>query len=322
MHYITSYIKTMKNPFWVDVLAAWDRPGQASNQNRCDTISSIPPGVNASLGLNSFYSKYTHAYNIPVLGSSSVSDQALKRACYVVSFMLADRPELRQAMYAKYGRVAIMATHEVTRDIPEHSSLPESYNTRARGLGGTLRVPVSTGAEENVLCLSSDRYYMDDILVHELAHGIHLISLKTAVADFHRRLTNAFNCARKRSLWTNTYANVNVNEYFAEGTQSFFNVQRINNNVDTRDKLASHDPALYNLLSEVFPCENNIVDRCDDQGLIASQLPRMDCQVTTSAETYEDKNRHCRYWARTGECVKNPLYMLPNCALSCLRCKS
>ncbi|PIK56724.1 hypothetical protein BSL78_06366 [Apostichopus japonicus] len=147
-----------------------DRPGQANEQSRCDVITGVPNDV-----------------------------RALQRACYVVRFLLADRPDLRQAMYAKYGRVAIMATNEVTQNIPEHSFLPPFWNTRARGLGGTLQIPVSTGAEENVLCLRSDGY-REDIFLHEFAHGIHKIALTTAVAGFNSRLTNAINCQKTRAL--------------------------------------------------------------------------------------------------------------------------
>ncbi|PIK56731.1 hypothetical protein BSL78_06373 [Apostichopus japonicus] len=258
-----------------------DRPGQANEQSRCDVITGVPNDVRSALRLSSFYSKYTHAYNIPVLGSFRVSDRALQRACYVVRFLLADRPDLRQAMYAKYGRVAIMATNEVTQNIPEHSFLPPFWNTRARGLGGTLQIPVSTGAEENVLCLRSDGY-REDIFLHEFAHGIHKIALTTAVAGFNSRLTNAYNSARRRGLWQNTYADDTVDEYFAEGVQSFFNVESppvfgIHNDIDTREELAAYDPTLYNLIREAFPCMNNIVDRCQNQGQISSQPLRMNC---------------------------------------------
>lgn len=39
-------------------------------------------------------------------------DTALKRACYVVRFMLADRRALRKYMYRYFGRVGIMGARE------------------------------------------------------------------------------------------------------------------------------------------------------------------------------------------------------------------
>ena len=34
----------------------------------------------------------------------------------------------------------------------------------------------------------------------------------------------------------------------------------------------------------------------------------------------KDKNKHCKSWASTGECGKNPKYMLFNCSKSCRVC--
>lgn len=85
-----------------------------------------------------FYQKYTNAYAIPIIASERVSDEAIQRACYVVRVMLADRRDLRQEMYKKYMRVAILAENELTIHIPEHSHLDESYNERIRSIGGEV----------------------------------------------------------------------------------------------------------------------------------------------------------------------------------------
>jgi len=42
-----------------------------------------------------------------------------------------------------------------------------------------------------------------------------------------------------------------------------------------------------------------------------------DCEYGECADNSED----CRFWAGTGECEKNPLYMLPNCRKSCKVCE-
>lgn len=85
-------------------------------------------------------------------GSHNVSDDALKRACYTVRFLFADHSGIRAMVYKLGGRFAIMSATEVTLDIPEHSRMGEYWNHRARGLGATLYNPITTGAEENVLC--------------------------------------------------------------------------------------------------------------------------------------------------------------------------
>ena len=63
--------------------------------------------------------------------------------------MLGDRLDLRQAQYQNKGRVMVMAEYpkEKTTDVPEYAYLKDDPNTdwdeRARGLGGTLHIPLT-----------------------------------------------------------------------------------------------------------------------------------------------------------------------------------
>ncbi|XP_035669739.1 uncharacterized protein LOC118411530 [Branchiostoma floridae] len=243
--------------------------GRAWDTWECTNVTSVPEEVRTKLQLDTFYQKYLHAYGIPILGSSILPDDALRRCCYDVLFMLADRRDLRDSYFNVYGRAAIMAESEVTLDIPEHSHMDESFNTRARGLGGTVSYPVSTGAEENVLCYQSDSLRVEDIFMHEFAHGVHNMAAKIVIPDFDDRLGAAYQDALANGRFANTYADDTVFEYWAEGVQSYFNVNHesdppdgIHNYVNTREELRDYDPALYNLVQEIFPCGNHVVDRC------------------------------------------------------------
>ena len=82
------------------------------------------------------------------------------------------------------------------------------------GLGGTQGNPITTGAEENVLCAPPDRYGNEDILLHELAHGVHLLGARYAISGWHDRLQEAYNSAQTSGLWENTYAMSTFKEYF------------------------------------------------------------------------------------------------------------
>eukprot|EP00058_Branchiostoma_floridae_P004080 XP_002589568.1 hypothetical protein BRAFLDRAFT_81525 [Branchiostoma floridae] len=244
--------------------------GCALDTWECNQVTNVPYDVRSSMSLDYFYQKYLHAYGIPILGSSVVPDEALRRACYDVLFLLADRKDLRDSYYDYYGRAAIMAETEVTLDIPEHSDLDVSFNTRARGLGATVSRPVSTGAEENVLCYSSDRYRSEDIFLHEFSHGIDLLGARQVIPDWRSRLQAAYNSARAAGLWANTYADDTIEEYFAEGVQAYFDVNAqslhpngIHNHVNSRAELEAYDPALYLLIQEIFPCGNTLTKRCD-----------------------------------------------------------
>ncbi|XP_072038549.1 uncharacterized protein [Amphiura filiformis] len=268
--------------------------GQASDVSTCDMITTVPDDVRSTLDLDNFYQKYTDAYGIPILSSSEVSDEALHRACYVVRFMLADRKDVRDALYDGHGRVAVIGIDELTNDIPEHSFLDDTWNDRARGLGGTLHIPVTSASEENLLCLGQrqDRWYEEDLLMHEFAHSIHLIGMNKVDQTFQTRLQQAFDNAEEKGLWKQTYAKANIKEYFAEGVQKFFNVDThrnfidgVHNNISTRESLRGYDQELYNLVSDVFPCLNDVVKRCQQQQLISSQNLLLNCQAADGKTT-------------------------------------
>ena len=120
------------------------------------------------------------------------------------------------------------------------------------------------------------RYRSEDIFLHEFSHGVQEIALTTgAIPSFNARLQNAYSYAKSRGLWANTYAMSTWKEYFAEGVQSYFNVNAyasppdgIHNKINTRDKLRQYDPTLFGLVKEVFPCQNLIQDRCDRTGTV------------------------------------------------------
>jgi hypothetical protein len=155
-------------------------------------------------------------------------------------------------------RLAVMAYTERTTDIPEHRDLkPKLYwNFRARGLGASRQPPAVSCAEENLLNYKGDPYSTENIMIHEFAHAIHSMGVRSVDPTFDPRLRNAFRDAMAKGLWKGTYAASNVSEYWAEGVQSWFDTNRQNdaqhNHVDTREELKAYDPALAKLVEEVF----------------------------------------------------------------------
>lgn len=223
-------------------------------------ITSVP----LSLGLDPFYRKYTDANGIPVISSAKVPEEALIKARNIILIMLSLRDDVRLKLIENHARVGIIGATEGTTDMPEYEFLKNDPNTnwdeRARGLGGTIWVPLSTGAEENILCYTNDRYKTEDILIHEFSHAIHGMGAKFVEPDFETRLNSIFTNAISSGKWANTYAATNFSEYWAEGVQSWFNVNAqsspangIHNYVNTRIELLLYDPDLYALINEYLP---------------------------------------------------------------------
>ena len=230
---------------------------EESTVSRAVEISEVtaPP---AHLKLDPFYKKYVSAKGYPIVASGNVNDFALKEAAYLVNLMLAERPDIRQAMIANGSRLIVMGHSEFTTDFPEYAHMQpkDFWDARARGLGGTRRKPVCSCAEENLLCFRGDPYGTENILIHEFAHNIHLVGIANIDAEFDTRLKQAFDAAKSAGLWKTKYASTNKNEYWAEGVQSWFNNNRPpdhdHNHVDTREELREYDPRLAALCQEIF----------------------------------------------------------------------
>ena len=221
-------------------------------------VTAVPATIRQILGLVPFYQQYVDADGLAIVGSKQVTPEALLEAAYLVDRMLVGRDDLRRAIVDAKVRVTVMATGEFTTDVPEHADLkPKDYwNRRARGLGATTERPSVSCGEENLLLLSGDQYQGENILIHEFAHTIHEIGLAKTDPTFDARLRAAFDRAKERGLWKNAYALTNPQEYWAEGVQSWFDCNRspdkVHNQIRTRDALKQYDPALAQLVAEVF----------------------------------------------------------------------
>jgi hypothetical protein len=238
---------------------------------------TAPP---ASLGVDTFYKKYSDAFGIPIVGSEKVPDEALLIARDIVNYMLVKRPDVRAALTGRNARVLVMAQTEMETDLPERRdwkkparddrrltpgerdnydkpggiasmSDREYWNRRARGMGGT----VTSCAEENLLGYPNTKYYGENILVHEFSHNI-MGALRTADTALYREILTSYESAKAKGLYKGQYAINTVAEYWAEGTQwwfwsnfEFFDGQT---RVQTPDDLKAYDPSLYAILEKVY----------------------------------------------------------------------
>ncbi len=239
------------------------------------TIGAPP----SSLHLDPFYKKHVDAHGIPVTSSEKTPDAALLVARDIVIYMLAKRPDLREAMIARNWRVGVMAQTEMTTDVPEHRNRKkpaptsgvltegerrnyeriakmtdkEYWDRRARGLGGNP----TTCAEENLLGYPGTRYYGENILVHEFSHAIMGGGIRAADPKLHGEILEAYKEAMAKGLWKGHYGSTNANEYWAEGTQTWFwsNYEFTDGGrtIQTPEDLKSYDPKLFELLSRVYP---------------------------------------------------------------------
>ena len=239
--------------------------------------SCAPTTGNTQLG-DPFYKRSVSSNGIPILASGKVSRQTLSRTRRIISQMLSHRPDLGEVLVREGYRLAIMAETEAITDLPEnaHWKRPERgdprltrcerkhydvrigqktdrqyWNERTRGIGGKFTV----GAEEDVLGLRSSRYYGETILVHEFAHNI-LTAIQFSDAVLYAEVEAAYVKALEEGLWKDEYASTTIQEYWAEGTQFWFNSNRLavfgGRQILNHDDLAAYDPRLAATLRQAY----------------------------------------------------------------------
>lgn len=241
----------------------------------CTAGGQAPP---AHLGLDPFYARYRDAGGIAVVSSARVESDALAKASRMIDDMLAHRPDLRAVLAQRRYRVAILAESEAITDLPEnaHWTKPakddprltrcerkhyeerigrlsdrEYWNARARGIGGKFTV----AAEEDVLGRPTSRYYGETILVHEFAHNV-LDAIEAADPALYAQVEQAYAAALDEGLWKDEYASTTVQEYWAEGTQFWFNSNRLavfdGRRILNHADLAAYDPRLAAALAQAY----------------------------------------------------------------------
>ncbi|MAQ65846.1 MAG: glycoside hydrolase, partial [Sphingomonadaceae bacterium] len=241
----------------------------------CATIAGAPP---ARLAADPFYRKHVDAAGIPILSSARVPDAALFAARDMVRGMLSHRPDLAAWLVSNDYRIALISRDEALLDLPENADWTkparddprltrcelkhyderigsktdrEYWDERARGIGGERMV----GSEEDVLGLPISRYWGETIFVHEFAHNV-LFAIEGADRGLYERVAAAYANALANDLWFEEYTTTTMQEYWAEGTQFWFNSNRLQafdgrRILNARD-LADYDPQLYAVLAEAY----------------------------------------------------------------------
>lgn len=232
-------------------------PGNKLYRGECIPNIRLPM---TSDGLDPYYKKLIHIDGAQVASNEKVADEALSEAAFWLRKMTYLHPEYIAEWKRLRIKLAVVSRSETVVSVPEYRGLKD---IGARGGGATEYYNATTTDEANLMCAAEGGGYgswgPDKIMIHELAHSIHL-AIKYANPPLHRKIADTFAKPSVKALWVNTYANTNVNEYFAEISQSWFGANRrgpaggngTHNDLSSRGDLLARDPDSSALMLEVY----------------------------------------------------------------------
>jgi len=205
--------------------------------------------------------------DIDLLAGEDVDSSALVQMSDRIYNMLIARPDLQGAINAAGIEGRGMGAAQRITELPEFVDLYDFYpgtdwDRRGRSYPGIDLIPFIAGAEENLLCFEKDFYVGEDAFIRDFALTIRRFGMAVADPQTDARIEQAYGTAIAKGLWVNTLAEIDSDNYWQEGVQSFFDLNleepedrppnSSHNHVDTRQELRAYDTTLWEIAISVF----------------------------------------------------------------------
>jgi hypothetical protein len=190
--------------------------------------------------------------SILIKATDDVRPAALREARRIASLMLArGDPGVRRRIGASGLEIAIIPAFKKLTDLPEFRYLSgRRYGDgrlfdQVRGVTATAsgRKPMIATSEENLLRLIST---VQSTMHHEFGHAVLLLGV---AKEDRPQWTKVYEAARSAKRFGNLYATSSEHEYFAELSQTFFDMAPY---FCSRERLAALDPAAFEFLAKVY----------------------------------------------------------------------
>jgi hypothetical protein len=200
---------------------------------------------------DAFYTTRREVLGITIVAGPDVESAAVDVAEVTLRRVFANN-DLEDRLAEAGAYIIVAEPDQGVLDLPEFGCLEDELGTRffthVCGIADRAENPVAT---VNALDLLGDRSGPCNgvnILYHEVGHLVHGWAVDPP-DYFESRLL--YSDALKAGLYDRQYAATNFREYFAEGTQAYFDAQD-REGERNRTWLENYDPALYELLRAIY----------------------------------------------------------------------
>lgn len=233
--------------------------GRFSNFLSCEIIA--PPN---EVNLNSYYKKYLNCGGIPIIGSDAVPDEAMYIAEETLNFMLNGLNSIKTKLISDGNYIALYPEGSNITELPDPFVATASNGGAYTWSGPGANDLRALASDVSSLICNPDIGF-GHILVHEIAHMIHIGGILRLDSGFQSELEGRYGNAMSSGKWNNTYASTNPQEYLAEAATIWYGVNWIGpvggdgwrNEIGTRAELQNYDSGIFNLLNGRF---NSLTD--------------------------------------------------------------
>ena len=235
------------------------------------TTTAPPPENECVVSPNSTVDGYTQGCTVlglEVLAAEQVDPEAIDGLADRVYNMLVNRPAYAPSIAAYPIGIRVIGASQRIMDLPEFEDIyfhhpGIDWRFLGRSFPGTDEIPFAAGAEENLLCSTEDRYQGEDNFLRDFAITIRRFAMNVIDESTSTAIEQAYAVAIAEGKYQNTLAEINSEQYWAEGVQSFFDANlednaedrepiSSHNHVNTRAELRDYDRALYEIAVSVF----------------------------------------------------------------------
>ncbi|MEE8485392.1 MAG: hypothetical protein V3S38_02395 [Acidimicrobiia bacterium] len=214
------------------------------------------------------YSQGCTILGLEVLAAEEISPEAIRELAARAYQMLVNRPEYAEAIVGYPIGLRVIGADQRIMDLPEFDDIyfhhpGTDWRRLGRAFPGSEIIPFAAGGEENLLCSEDDRFAGEDNFLRAFAITIRRFAMDVVDTPTSQAIEQAYAVAIAEGKWKNTLAEINSDQYWAEGVQSFFDANledtteerspiSSHNHVNTREELRTYDRALYEIAVSVF----------------------------------------------------------------------
>jgi len=214
------------------------------------------------------YAQGCTVLGLEVLAAEEVDPAAIDGLADRAFNMLVNSPLYAEAIAGYPIGIRVIGADQTINKLPEFDKIyvqhpGTDWRRLGRSFAGTQVIPYAAFSEENLLCSEDDVYAGEDIFLREFAITIRRYAMDAVDSATSQAIEQSYAVAIAEGKWQNTLAEINSEQYWAEGVQSFFDANLENsdeerepisshNHVNTRDELRTYDRSLWAITMSVF----------------------------------------------------------------------